>query len=57
MMTKTKIVVISVGGVLGTVGSFLAGYFTGKKMERRRLLGDPQPVQQERDNGHQHAQA
>jgi membrane protein DedA with SNARE-associated domain len=56
-MTKTKIIVLSAGGVVGAAASFVAGYFTGKSMEQKRMLLQTQQIQQERDNGHQHQHA
>ncbi len=54
-MSNTKIVVLSASGVLGAAASFFAGYFTGKSMERKRLLGEAAAAEQgrqDRDNGH-----
>lgn len=57
-MTNTKIILMSAGGVVGAAASFVAGYFTGKSMERKRLLGEAQVLdiqdQQARQPQHHH---
>ena len=61
-MTKTKIALWSAGGVLSAVGTFFAGYFTGKSMERKRMANaavdfDKTTETKETTTRHQHASA
>ena len=52
-MTTTRIVMFSIGGVVTTAASFLAGYVTGKKAERKRVEQLQERPSQPRDEHRQ----